>query len=94
MNIYEALEKLDGFFDALSNYGECSDEDLELMGEIEDTIYQFARKYEPHPEDLPMTFRCTCGEQLNRCGTLGGMAQFKCSTCEAEWLIGPGEVDE
>ena len=47
MNIYEALEKLDGFFDALSNYGECSDEELELMAEIENTIYQFARKYEP-----------------------------------------------
>ena len=47
MDIYEALERLDSFFDALSNYGECSDEDLALMGEIEDTIYQFARKYEP-----------------------------------------------
>lgn len=29
MDIYEALEKLDGFFDALANYGECTDEELD-----------------------------------------------------------------
>ena len=47
MNIYEALEKMNGFFDALANYGECTDEELELMGDIEYVICQFARKYEP-----------------------------------------------
>lgn len=51
MDIYKVLEKLDGFFDALANYGECSDEDLDLMGEIEDTIYQFAKKYESRTSD-------------------------------------------
>lgn len=50
MNIYEALEKLDGFFDMLSGTGFCSDEELEMIDEIEDTIYQFARKYEPRKE--------------------------------------------
>ena len=91
MDIYEALEKLDGFFDALANYGECTDEELELMGEIENTIYQFARKYDPQKE-LPMEFTCTCGKQLFKCGELAGMSQFKCEDCEAEWLIGPQEV--
>ena len=52
MNIYEALEKLDGFYDMLVNTGICTDEELELMGEIEDAIYQFAKKYEPEVEDL------------------------------------------
>ena len=52
MNIYEALKKLSGFYDMLVNTGICTDEELELMGETEDVIYQFARKYEPQV-DLP-----------------------------------------
>ena len=52
MNIYEALEKLDGFYDMLAITGVCTDEELELMGEIEDVIYQFAKKYESKAEDL------------------------------------------
>ena len=91
MDIYEALEKLDGFFDMLSGTGFCSDEELELMGEIEDTIYQFARKYEPQKE-LPLEFTCTCGEHMIRHDICGGMSHFFCSKCEAEWLIGPQEV--
>ena len=39
MDIYEALEKLDGFFDALANYGECTDEELELLKRIKDYNY-------------------------------------------------------
>ena len=54
MNIYEALEKLDGFYDMLVNTGVCTDEELELMGEIEDVIYKFAKKYESETEDLPV----------------------------------------
>lgn len=91
MDIYEALEKLDGFFDMLSGTGFCSDEELELMGEIEDVIYQFARKYEPQME-LPTEFTCTCGKHLLKCGELAGMSQFKCEECEAEWLVGSQEV--
>lgn len=91
MDIYEALEKLDGFFDVLCNYGECSDEDLKLMGEIEDTIYQFARKHNPRRE-LPEEFTCTCGEHLVRFDIYIGMSRFFCSVCESEWLIGPQEV--
>lgn len=91
MDIYEALEKLDGFFDALANYGECSDEELELMAEIEDVIYQFARKHEPKRE-FPMLFECTCGRCLARHDFFGGMARFMCPDCEAEWLVGPQEV--
>lgn len=91
MDIYEALEKLDGFFDALSNYGECSDEDLELMAEIEDTIYQFAHKYEPQKE-LPFEFTCTCSHHLNTNETYAGMSRFYCPICDAEWLVGPQEV--
>ncbi len=89
MDIYEALEKLDGFFDALANYGECSDEELELMGEIEDTIYQFARKYEPKAEDLPMEFTCDCGTHMarNRIAD-NGDAEFICPSCNAVWYIG------
>lgn len=91
MDLYEALEKLDGFFDALSNYGECSDEELELMAEIEDAIYQFARKYEPQKE-LPLEFTCTCGKHLLRNDIYADMSRFMCDGCEAEWLIGPQEV--
>lgn len=91
MDIYEALERLDSFFDALSNYGECSDEDLALMGEIEDTIYQFARKYEPKKE-LPLEFTCNCGEHLTRHDIYADMSRFFCSKCEAEWLVGPQEI--
>ena len=91
MDIYEALEKLDGFFDMLANQGVCTDEELELMGEIEDTIYQFARKYEPQKE-LPTQFTCTCGHHLNTNETYAGMSRFFCPICDAEWLIGPQEV--
>ena len=91
MDIYEALEKLDGFFDTLSNYGECSNEDLELMGEIEDTIYQFARKYEPQMA-LPLEFTCNCGEHLTRFDIHAGMSRFFCPKCEAAWLDGPQVV--
>lgn len=88
MDIYEALEKLDGFFDALANYGECTDEELELMGEIEDTIYQFARKYEPRAEDLPMEFTCTCGEHLIRNDIVDDSAMFVCPKCDSVWYLG------
>ena len=91
MDIYEALEKLDSFFDALANYGECTDEELELMGEIENTIYQFARKYEPQTA-LPLEFTCTCGAHLYRHDEYAGMSRFECPDCGAEWLIGPQEV--
>lgn len=91
MNIHEALEKLDGFFDMLANQGVCTDEDLELMGEIENTIYQFARKYEPQ-KALLEEFTCTCGEHLVRFDIHAGMSRFFCSVCESEWLVGPQEV--
>ena len=92
MDIHEALEKLDGFFDMLANQGICSDEELELMGEIEDTIYQFARKYEPQKE-LPTQFTCTCGHHLSTNEIYAGMSHFFCPICDAEWLIGPQEVE-
>lgn len=91
MDIYEALEKLGGFFDALASYGEYSDEGLELMNEVENTIYQFARKYEPK-KDLPLEFTCNCGKHLARHDIHAGMSRFFCSNCEAEWLVGPQEV--
>lgn len=91
MDIYEALEKLSGLLEALANYGEYSDEELELMGEIENTLYQFARKYEPQTA-LPLEFTCNCGEHLTRHDILAGMSRFFCSKCEAEWLVGPQEV--
>lgn len=91
MDIYEALERLSDLLEALANYGEYSDEELELMGEIEDTLYQFARKYEPQTA-LPLEFTCNCGEHLTRHDILAGMSRFFCSKCEAEWLVGPQEV--
>lgn len=91
MDIYEALERLSGLLEALANYGEYSDEELELMGEIEDTLYQFARKYEPQTA-LPLEFTCNCGEHMTRHDILAGMSRFFCSKCEAEWLVGPQEV--
>jgi hypothetical protein len=89
MDIYEALEKLDGFFDALANYGECTDEELELMGTIEDVIYQFARKYEPRAEDLPTEHTCDCGQHMYRNQiTPEGDAEFICDNCNAVWYLG------
>lgn len=87
MNIYEALEKLDGFFDMLSATGFCSDEELEMMGEIEDTLYQFARKYEPPQKKLPLEFTCTCGKHLLRHDIYGDMSRFMCDECKSEWLV-------
>ena len=89
MDIYEALEKLDGFFDMLANYGECTEEELDLMGEIEYVIYQFARKYEPREEELPMEHTCDCGTHMTRNRiTPEGDAEFICSGCNAIWLLG------
>ena len=89
MDIYEALEKLDGFFDALANYGECTDEELDLMGEIEDVIYRFARKHELRAEDLLTEFTCDCGTHMTRNRiTDNGDAEFICSNCSAVWRLG------
>lgn len=98
MDIYEALEKLSGFFEALTNYGEYSDEELELMAEVEDTIYQFARKYEPQRETkydpetgLPLEFTCSCGRRLFRHDIVMKQSRFFCVECESAWLVGPQE---
>ena len=89
MNIYEALEKMNGFFDALANYDECTDEELELMGDIEYVIYQFARKYEPRVEDLPTEHTCDCGQHMYRNQiTPEGDAEFICENCNAIWYLG------
>ena len=96
MNIYEALEKLGSFFDTLANYGDCSDEELKLMDEVEDTIYQFARKYEPQKElpkrELPLEFTCSCGRHLFRRDVVMNQSRFFCIECQSAWLVGPQEV--
>ena len=47
----------------LVNTGVCTDEEEDLMCAIEDTIYQFACKYEPQKE-LLLEFTCDyCGEE-------------------------------
>lgn len=43
----------------LSSTGFYSDKELEMMNEIEDTIYQFARKYKPQKEH---TIQCQTDE--------------------------------
>lgn len=49
MDIYEALEKLTGFLDDLTGWAghSMSDDELNELGEVENTIYQFVRKHEP-----------------------------------------------
>lgn len=49
MDIYEALEKLTGYLDGLTGWSgaDMSDEELEEIGIVEDTIYQFVRKHKP-----------------------------------------------
>ena len=89
MDIYEALEKLSRFYDMLANTGVCTDEELELMGEIEDVIYKFAKKYEPRAEDLPMEYTCDCGHHMYRNRiTPEGDAEFICENCNAIWYFG------
>lgn len=48
MDIYEALEKMTGFFDHLVEYfgPDATDEELEEIGLTEDAIYQFVRRHE------------------------------------------------
>ena len=89
MDIYEALEKLNGFYDMLANTGVCTDEELERMGEIEDVIYKFAKKYEPKAEDLPLEYTCDCGHHMYRNRiTPEGDAEFICENCNAIWYFG------
>lgn len=91
MDIYEALERLDGFFSALAEWAgsDMTDEELEEMGLIEDTIYQFAKKYEPRAEDLPIEFTCDCGAHMTRNRiTAEGDAEFICPNCNAVWYLG------
>ena len=91
MNIYEALERTDNFFDRLvENDNSITEEDKEVMAEIEDVIYQFARRYEPQTA-LPLTFPCTCGRTMYRHDIYADMSRFFCE-CGAEWLIGPQVV--
>ena len=49
MDIYEALEEMSNYLESLSEWAGCdmSDEELEVMGQVEDTIYQFVHKHEP-----------------------------------------------
>lgn len=89
VNIYDAIDALEEVYD--SNVPYIGDEDAEKFANALEVIYQFARKYEPRKE-LPLDFTCTCGEHLVRADIYGGMSRFICSVCEAEWLIGPQEV--
>ena len=89
MDIYQALEILDGYMSMLSNQGVLSDEECDEIGAAEDVIYQFARKYEPRAEDLPMEHTCDCGTHMTRERiTPEGDAEFICSKCNAIWYLG------
>lgn len=46
MNIKTALIKLDGLFDCLSECGVLSDEEYDLMNEVEDTIVAYVKEKE------------------------------------------------
>ena len=89
MDIYQALEILDGYMSMLSNQGVLSDEECDEIGAAEDAIYQFARKYEPRVEDLPMEHTCDCGTHMTRERiTPEGDAEFICPKCNAIWYLG------
>jgi hypothetical protein len=89
MDIYQALEILDGYMDMLANQGILSDEECDEIGAVEDAIYQFARKYEPRAEDLPMEHTCNCGTHMTRESiTPEGDAEFICSNCNTIWYLG------
>ena len=90
-NIYDAIDALERVYD--SNVPMMSNEEAEEFAEALEFIYQFARKYEPKKE-LPQEFTCTCGQHLFRHDIYAGMSRFICPKCNnAEWLIGPQEVD-
>ena len=46
MDIKTALIKLDGLFDCLSECGVLSDEEYDLMDEVEDTIVAYVKEKE------------------------------------------------
>ena len=88
-NIYDAIDSLERIYD--SNVSMMSNEEAEEFAEVLEFVFQFARKYDPQKE-LPLEFTCTCGEHMIRHDIHGGMSRFFCSSCEAEWLVGPQEV--
>ena len=49
MDIYKALDKMAGLLDNLVEFmgPDATDEELEEIGLVEDTIYQFVRRHEP-----------------------------------------------
>lgn len=49
MDIYKALDKLAGYLDELTCWAgaDMSDDKLNEIGEVEDTIYQFVKTHEP-----------------------------------------------
>lgn len=90
MDIYEAIDEMERMYDMHADITE--DSDLESFANALEVIYQFARKYQPNTK-LPDEWTCTCGAHLWRSGEMAGMSQFICPHCDAEWLIGPQEVD-
>ena len=89
MNIHEALEALERFYD--SNVSYMDHYEAEEFCNALEVVYQFIQKYEPRKE-LPTQFTCTCGHHLSTNETYAGMSRFFCPICDAEWLIGPQEV--
>ena len=87
MDIYDAIDSLEEVYD--SNVPYIGDEDAEKFANALEVIYQFARKYEPRAEDLPMEHTCDCGTHMTRERiTPGGDAEFICPKCNAIWYLG------
>ena len=46
MEIFDALDTLSGFIDMLSDQGALTDEEIDQIGEAEDTIYNFVKEHQ------------------------------------------------
>lgn len=90
VNIYDAIDALEEIYD--SNVPYIGDEDAEKFANVLEVIWRFAKKHEPI-KALPTEFTCTCGHHLSTNETYAGMSRFYCPICDAEWLIGPQEVE-
>lgn len=87
VNIYDAIDALEEVYD--SNVPYIGDEDAEKFANALEVIYQFACKYEPKEEDLPMVRTCTCGTHMTRERiTPDGDAEFICPKCNVFWYVG------
>ena len=90
MNIMEALEKLSGYLDGLSEYAEMSEEELIEMGEVEGIIHDYIIKREKEASIRVICPACDCGDSIVETdivddwfddGNFNATVRYECCEC-------------